>query len=222
VEYDFGGWIHIPTGQASSGDGQVYAVWMSAPGCSWADQITRVQVAGGLAGEWDPVTTTVTSPAETQSVLVYLAVLKNEAGGTLSVDFDDAFFCVHGTCDDEGTDPPPPAGAWLTTSAIPGFRFKVRVTSGTDVIATRMESDCIPETLCISGAVPGRSELFVRIVGPKPNGYLWPNLVKFSTSQLEVWIEQTRTGVIQYYQLPQASADSGTLDGLFDKLGFLP
>jgi hypothetical protein len=145
---------------------------------------------------------------------LYVAYEQNAAGGGL--DTLQVYVKVF------SVNPPPPAGAWLTTSAIPGFRFKVRLTAGANVIATRMESDCVPETLCISAAVPGRSELFVRIVGPKPNGYLWPNLVKFTTSRLEVWIEQTETSEIQYYQLPQVSADSGILDGLFDKLGFLP
>jgi len=70
--------------------------------------------------------------------------------------------------------------------------------------------------------VPGRSELFVRIVGPKPNGYLWPNLVRFTTSQLEVWIRQKSSGDVRYYLLPQASATEGKLDGLFDRLAFLP
>jgi len=118
--------------------------------------------------------------------------------------------------------PDPPSDQWLTTPAIPGFRFQVRVTAGNDEIATHQEADCIPETLCISGAVAGRSELFLRMVGPKPNGFLWPNLVKFSTSQIEVWIEQLSTGQVNYYRLDAAGPGSDDLTGFFDRRGFAP
>ena len=118
---------------------------------------------------------------------------------------------------------PPPTGPYLTTPQIPGFRFKVRITipSGGRPLV-HMESDCIAETLCVSGALPGRSEVFLRVVGPKPNSYLWPTLVKFTTSKVEVWIEKLNTGQVQYYLLPESSPDSGDLAGLFDRFGFLP
>jgi hypothetical protein len=116
--------------------------------------------------------------------------------------------------------PAPPAGPWLTTSQIPGFQFKVLVT-GTSPI-TGVQESCIPETLCVSASVPGRSEVEVRIVGPKPNGYLWPNIVKFNTSQVEVWIDQLSTGTIKYYILPGAWPGLDDLPGLYDRTGFLP
>jgi hypothetical protein len=117
--------------------------------------------------------------------------------------------------------PAPPAGPWLTTSQIPGFQFKVRVTAGSPITGVQ-ESDCIAETLCVSASIPGRSEVLVRIVGPKPNGYLWPNVVKFNTSQVEVWIDQLSTGSIKYYVLPGAWPGVDTLPGLYDRTGFLP
>jgi hypothetical protein len=120
-------------------------------------------------------------------------------------------------------DPPPPAGPWLTTSELPGFQVKARfaISGG---IAGQSVTPCIGETLCIAGAVPDRAELFVRVVGPKPNGKLWPTLVKFSTSRIEVWIEQTGSGVIRYYELPAVTPGEQLLrlDGLADKLGFDP
>jgi len=115
--------------------------------------------------------------------------------------------------------PAPPGGAWLTTSELPGFRFKVRIAGTTTGV---QESDCLGETLCVSGAVPGRSEVFVRIVGPRPNGYLWPNVVKFSTSTVEVWIEQLGTGSVKYYALAGAWPGLDDLPGLYDRTGFLP
>jgi hypothetical protein len=124
----------------------------------------------------------------------------------------------------EASGPPePPAGDWLESAALAGFRVKVRITAPSgEQPAVRREAACIPETLCVSGALPGRSEVFVRIVGPKPNGYLWPTLVKFSTSTVEVWIEQLASGVLRYYRLEGASPGVDTLPGLFDRTGFLP
>jgi|CXWL01.1.fsa_nt_gi hypothetical protein len=120
-----------------------------------------------------------------------------------------------------GGDPAPPSGTWLTTTAIPGFRFQVRI-GGTAGILGAKQSDCVPETFCASGAIAGRSEIFIRIVGPKPNGFLWPTLVKFTTSEVEFWIEQTATGLRQYYQLEGAAPGVDELPGLFDREGFVP
>jgi len=120
-------------------------------------------------------------------------------------------------------DPPPPTGiAPLTSAEVPGFRFWVRIGDEGSAAPGAMEPLCIPETLCVSGAIPGRSELFLRVVGPRPNGYLWPTIVKFTTSRVEVWIEQISTGTVQYYELEGASPGSSELPGLFDRLGFQP
>ncbi len=73
-----------------------------------------------------------------------------------------------------------------------------------------------------SGALPGRSEVFARVVGPKPNGFLWPTLVKFSTSQVEVWVRQTATGEVRRYLLEGARPGFDELPGLFDRQGFTP
>jgi hypothetical protein len=116
-------------------------------------------------------------------------------------------------------DPEPPAASPLTSAEYPGFRFWVRISDtrlGTTV------SDCLPETVCVAGAIPTRAEVFVRIVGPKSNGYLWPNVVKFNTTKTEVWIQQVSTGLTQYYLLPSLPTDSDSLPGVVDKTGFLP
>lgn len=123
----------------------------------------------------------------------------------------------------ECSTPPLPSGPFLTTEELPGYRFKVRITAGSGgpINGTRV-SDCPDETLCVAGAVRDRAEVFVRIVGPKPNGLLWPNIIKFTTSQVEVWVEQIDTGEVKYYLLPGASPTSTDLPGLFDRNGFEP
>ena len=136
---------------------------------------------------------------------------------------DGGFEVFLASCDEQGTmAPPPPAGEWLSSPGVPGFRFKVRITAGGAVQPVRLESACIPETACVSGALPGRSELFIRVIGPRPNGKLWPTLVRFSTSEIEVWIEQLSSGDLEYYRLPAASPGSDELNGLFDRDGFDP
>jgi len=116
-----------------------------------------------------------------------------------------------------------PPGPGFVPDAAPAFRYWVRI--GGDEPEPRLgrpEPVCLPETACVSGAIPGRSEVFVRMVGPKPNGYLWPTIVRFTTSTVEVWIEQTATGTLRYYHLDGAEPGSDDLTGGFDRMGFMP
>lgn len=118
--------------------------------------------------------------------------------------------------------PEPPWDAWIDSPAYPDFRFQVRITAGGSVFEGREEADCQPETVCVSGALPGRSEAFLRIVGPRPNGYLWPTIVRFTPSRVEVWIEQTATGERRHYRLEAVAPGGEDLPGLQDRRGFLP
>jgi hypothetical protein len=124
------------------------------------------------------------------------------------------------------TDDDPPSGGnegFLTTPAFPDFRFRLRIfPSGGDPILGRKEDACLPETLCVSGAVAGRSEAFVRIIGPRPNGFLWPTIVRFTPSRIVVEIQQISTQITNTYDLPAVPPDSDVLSGLQDRQGFLP
>lgn len=82
--------------------------------------------------------------------------------------------------------------------------------------------DCINDTLCVSGAVAGRAELFIRVLGPRPNGYMWPSLTRFSPAQVEVWLEQISSGDINYYFLPMVPRENPNLAGVVDRTGFRP
>lgn len=120
-------------------------------------------------------------------------------------------------------DPAPPAGPWLTSPQIPSFQFKARISAGSNSVLGAVVSSCVIEdTICISGDVPGRPAFFARVVGPRGNGFLWPTLVKFTTSQVEVWVQQISTGKIQYYLMPGVGPEDSTLTGFFDREGFLP
>jgi len=113
-------------------------------------------------------------------------------------------------------------GDYLTTPAFPDFRFRVRIYNTSTPLAGHKEPDCIPETLCVSGAIPGRSEVFIRVIGPRPNGYLWPTIVRFTPSRVEVDVQQISTGITKTYVLPAVPPDSDELSGLQDRTGFRP
>ncbi|MDX2000462.1 MAG: hypothetical protein SF066_22305 [Thermoanaerobaculia bacterium] len=119
-----------------------------------------------------------------------------------------------------GDDQPPPAGTrWLTSPQLPGFRVAVQLGGGNFASAV---ANCLGETLCAAGAVPGRTEVLVRVVGPRPNGFLWPTVARFTTAAVDVWIEQLATGARKHYRLAGAAPDRDDLTGLFDRLGFQP
>ncbi len=115
-------------------------------------------------------------------------------------------------------DPQPP-GRWIESATVPGFRVQARMTSaGASRVLTK--APCIAETFCLAGATAGVTDLFVRVPGPKPNGYFWPTMARFAPATLEVWVQQRKTGKIRYYKLNAPPADSSQLDGYFDRLGF--
>jgi hypothetical protein len=137
---------------------------------------------------------------------------------------DDAVGGHHGalggvTTLDDFQVPAPPAGAYLTSAEFADFRFKARIAGST--IGTQVP-DCQIDTLCVAGAIPDRAEIMVRIVGPRANGLLWPNVIKFTTSRVEVWIEQISTGKLEYYDLAGANPNFDRLPGIFDREGFVP
>jgi plastocyanin len=111
---------------------------------------------------------------------------------------------------------------FLTTPAFPDFRFRVRIFQGDQSILGRKETACLPETLCVSGAVAGRSEVFLRVVGPRPNGFLWPTIVRFTPSRMVVEIQQISTAITNTYELPAVPPESDELGGLQDRQGFRP
>lgn len=116
----------------------------------------------------------------------------------------------------------PPPGPYVVSEEIPGFRFKVHLTAGDRVVAGVGETDCIDGTLCVSGALPGRSELFLRVIGPRPNGFLWLNLVRFTPSRVQVWAEHISSGTMRYYDLAALPRTDSELAGLVDKQAFPP
>ena len=110
---------------------------------------------------------------------------------------------------------------FLTLSDLPDFRFQVRIFPvGGNPIVGKKVSQCAPETLCVSGAVAGRPEVYLRVVGPRPNGYFWPTIVRFTPSRVEVEIQQISTGEVKRYMLEAVPSNTDDLPGLQDRTGF--
>jgi hypothetical protein len=115
------------------------------------------------------------------------------------------------------------AGSWLTTPQVPGFEFQVEITPpGSAPITGRMEPDCIIETFCASGALAGRPEVFVKIIGPRPNGFLWVQISRFTPSQVKVMVRQVSTGKVNTYVLPGVPATEDDVSGLQDRGAYSP
>lgn len=114
-----------------------------------------------------------------------------------------------------------PSG-FFSDPSYPDFCFRVRIGDPGSARPGTRESECLSETVCVSGAIPGRSELFIRIVGPRPNGFLWPTLVRFTPSRVVVDIHQKSADRTRQYVLPGIPAGVDELSGLQDRTGFRP
>ena len=120
---------------------------------------------------------------------------------------------------EDGGAPPPPAGSWLSAATLPGFEAKILFK---DATTGKKESDCIAETLCVSGALAGRPEVFIKVIGPRPNGFLWTQISRFTPSKVAIWLRQTSTGKINYYVLATVPASADNLSGIQDRGAFQP
>jgi hypothetical protein len=110
---------------------------------------------------------------------------------------------------------------FLTLKEIPDFRFQVRIfPAGGAPISGKKVSQCAPETLCVSGAVANRPEVYLRVIGPRPNGYYWPTIVRFTLARVEVEIQRISTGEVKRYALEAVPGDADELPGLQDRTGF--
>jgi hypothetical protein len=118
---------------------------------------------------------------------------------------------------------PPSSPLPIESLELPGFRVWVRFSPpATAPSWATLVEPCLAQALCAAGLLPARAEVIVRLIGPKPNGFLWPQIVRFTTDQVEVWVQQKATGVTRYYLLSGDSPSSETLTGRVDRHGFKP
>ena len=212
--------FRVPAGQSGSGAGIVGISWYASPGCGSGFIQGGVLLTRDTVGGWNRQTGSAVAPAGAVSARIELQVHLETAGTTLAVDFDDIELA-----DDSagGTDPVPPYGSWIDDPDLPGFDAQVRITpAGAPAIQATAEDACIPETLCVAGALAGRPEIFVKVIGPRPNGFLWVQLIRFTPSEVEVWLRQEATGLINYYRLDALPPTGAPLAGVEDRTAYLP
>jgi hypothetical protein len=144
-----------------------------------------------------------------------------QANDTLDGAFSNTYLFVSEFIDPAGSGAPPPYANWLRSPDLPGFEAQVRISpGGGNTVQGSRETKCIVETLCASGALAGRPEVFIKVIGPRPNGFLWAQITRFTPSRVEVWLRQLGTGQVNYYNLAAASA--GDLTGLEDRTAYQP
>ncbi len=208
---------------AATGTGEIWATWNAVPGPGGGDDFfvraRPVTPGGDAAGPvQDAWTFTGGSGGQARTLTggTRGALLTSRSAG-------DSPLLLGLVLGDQAALGTPPEAYALESPEVPGFKVWVRIMAGANppIWATETQP-CLAEALCAAGALPDRAEVIVRVVGPKPNGFLWPTVVKLSTSQVEVWLEQTSSGKVQYYLLPGASPGTDQLPGMFDRNGFEP
>lgn len=210
----------LPTGQGVTGRASVGFRWYSDAACT---ALVGASDTDGLktedsTGAWTRVSDTITVTEGAAYITGELSLVRDQPG-SITAHYDNVLLCPQGTpC------AAPSSDGWITDAQYPDFRFRVQITPpGVPPIQAVKEASCQPEVVCVSGALPGRSEVFLRVIGPRPNGYLWPTIVRFTPSRVDVEIEQLSTGVMQLYTLDTVPPGTETdLSGFQDRKGFLP
>jgi hypothetical protein len=111
---------------------------------------------------------------------------------------------------------PPPAGPWLTTPAIPGFRFKARL-AGSNLVAA---GSCPPQTLCLAPDRTVPAEVFAQVTARQANGKRWVLIGKFADAPAQLWVQQGTAGPVRQYSLAVRPPDSSWLPGIIDRKAF--
>lgn len=222
VLYDFGSRVKVPTGQDREGTAYVQVSWYANASCSDNLDFSRMTTSTP-SDSWQLLHTGgFLPPAGTHSAEFGLLMNAGGTEGTVALLFDDAYLCPSGDCS-EAPPPSPPYANWIASPGLPGFEAQVRITPpGKAPLEGQEESFCIPETICARGAVDGRPEIFAKVIGPRPNGHLWVQLIRFTPSQVEVWLRQVSTLEVNYYVLQTVPPGAGFLSGIEDRGAFLP
>lgn len=209
----------VPTGQPVTGSASLGFWWYANPDCE-SPVVGAINVARfeseDSTGAWVRRSDTVVPPEGATHVSAALSIVRDQPGAFTAY-YDNLALCPAGTPCPLGSD------GWITDSQYPDFRFRVEITPpGEAPIQGVKEASCQPEVVCVSGALPGRAEVFLRLIGPRPNGFLWPTIVRFTPSRVDVEIEQLSTGQARLYTLDAVPPGTETdLSGLQDREGFL-
>jgi hypothetical protein len=213
--YELAGEVLLPAGQGRTADALLSGYWHSGPSCSPFPPIATFGAVLTASGEWTTAATSVEAPPGTHSAWILLFVRKNEAGGGFKGHFDNLSFCREGQC-------AAPGDGWLTSSEFPDFRFRVQFSTAEGPFYGAKESDCLPDTLCVSSELRGRTAVLLRIIGPRPNGHLWFQATRFPAQQVDIEVQQLSTGIVKTYRLDRLDPDDTEIPGRLDRTAFMP
>ncbi|MEO7973662.1 MAG: hypothetical protein ABIU84_08740 [Thermoanaerobaculia bacterium] len=92
--YTFGTDLHFPSGQTRTGSAVLLAVWLSSTDCTGFSRTTDSSptIDSTTAGGWVHVEGTTVAGADDGSLALVARLIKDQAGGSLALDFDGAYF----------------------------------------------------------------------------------------------------------------------------------
>jgi hypothetical protein len=210
---------HFLSDVGLTSEGTVWVSWTTASSSAGGETIISLRpfdLAADSTGDAEDVATTLSQgPILTGGLGGALVAWRQKSSPTIVEGF------VVGNAG--GGSGPPSSPLPIESLELPGFRVWVRFSPPATAPSwgTLLEP-CLAQSLCAAGLLPARAEVIVRLIGPKPNGFLWPQIVRFTTDQVEVWVQQKATGVTRYYLLSGDSPGSETLTGRVDRHGFKP
>ena len=211
----------LPDGQDRTGRIAALLLWWGSEDCTNSSISSDFIGLDDTPGDWVEYQIEAMAPPGAKGVEVRAGVDKVEAAGALSGNLDDVSVMPTGEApppDECGTVPGPD----ITDGDFPDYRFRVEIVNGAGALSATPESQCLAETLCVSGALPGRTEAELRLIGPRPNGYLWMEVVRFTPAELRIEVERPSDGTCRMYDLDAIPPGSDTLDGFVDRTAFVP
>ena len=222
-DYHVSAKLMVKSGQARTGKANWAVIWYSNTDCF--GNSLEYDIVGDVTspGSWVEIQDDYTAPAGAVGAKVVPGLIKSQAGGTFTAYFDEASILPADEAPPGGAEECQPLpGPYLTDSDFPGFRFKVEITNSAGSLAASPEAACLPETVCLSGALTGRTEAELRLIGPRPNGHLWFEMIRFSPSALRIRVEKVSDGTCRFYDIPAVPAGSDALPGFVDRTAFTP
>ncbi len=215
--------LRVKSGQARTGKANWAVIWYPNTDCF--GNSLEYDIVGDVTapGSWVQIQDDYTAPPGALGARIVPGMIKSQAGGTFTAYFDDVSILPADEAPPGGSEECQPLpGPYVADSDFPGFRFKLEITSSAGSLAASPESACLPETVCLSGALAGRTEAELRLIGPRPNGHLWFEMIRFTPSALRIRVEKVSDGTCRFYRLPAIPAASDELPGFVDRTAFVP
>jgi hypothetical protein len=196
ASYTFRAKAFIPSGQVQSGSADLVLTRLAGANCSGATLSTTIVASSSQLDAWSTLTSPVTLPAGTASVLVRLVSRKTQTDGSFRVRFDDVFFGEACSLDAE-------------TLCVNGHRFGVRagwqIRSG--VSGAGRPIPLTSDTGYFWFFSPANVEAVVKVInGCGVNGRYWVFAGGLTDVKVDLTVTDFETGAVKTYTNPQGKA----------------